>query len=296
MEKKQINKNESLEDSKEKKDSFIRFDQLSWTQINQLSRRHTLFFLPISPLEEHGPHLPVGTDLLTAQDTAVAAMKQIKKNHPTYTCVLLPAIPLGFAGFNMDFPGTVSVSSRVVKNVLFRYGSMLANHGFRHLMICTYHMALGHLKGIYNAMNLLRRKYDMIICEPWSPLFYSEIIEKKEPRIDFDTSKEVHAGFRETSLMKYTHPSLVSEEYKKLPFVFNEKVMTPAVLFKSFKQLGFSDGYIGSPSKADASYGKWFFHFTIDSYVSAAEHMIHHKPLPDLPKKVKRRMKLLFWL
>lgn len=296
MEKTKTNPDDPVKNSKKKKDSIIRLDHLSWTQIDQLPRRHTLFFLPISPLEEHGPHLPVGTDLLTAQDTAIAAMKKVQRVHPTYTCVLLPAIPLGFAGFNMDFPGTVSVSSRMIKHAVFSYGKMLANHGFKYLMVCTYHMALGHLKGIYFAMNRLRRKYDMRVCEPWSPYFYSDCIEKKEPKVDFDTSKEVHAGFRETSLLKFTHPSLVQKEYTSLPFVFNEKVMTPAVLFKSFKQLGVTDGYVGSPSKADTSYGKWFFNLTVESYVSAAEHMIHHKPLPDLPKKVKRRMMLLFWL
>lgn len=277
-------------------ESIIRFDQLSWKEIDDLDRSNTLFFLPISPLEEHGPHLPVGTDLITAQDTAIEAMKEIQKKHSSFYCILLPAIPLGYAGFNTEFPGTLSVSSRVVDNVVYNTGRMLAAHGFQFLMICTYHMALGHLKGIYKAMKKLRRKHDMVVCEPWGPVFYSDVISDVEPKVDFDTSKEVHAGFRETSLLLYSHPSFVRKEYVELPLVFNHKVMTASVLFNSFKKLGITQGYIGTPSKANNSYGKWFFDFTVKSYVDAAEAMIQNDCVSDLPHDIKRQMKLLFWL
>jgi len=47
-------------------------------------------------LEEHGPHLPVGTDLLTARDTAKEAVKILNKKKPEITSILFPAIPLGY--------------------------------------------------------------------------------------------------------------------------------------------------------------------------------------------------------
>ena len=287
------NMNNDIRHSFEK---IIRFEELSWKQIDTLDRSKTIFLLPISPLEEHGPHLPVGTDLLTAQNTAQQAIIILRKKHPSFSFVLLPFIPLGFAGFNTDFPGTVSVSSNVIKKVIYAYGKMLASQGFTHLLICTYHMALAHLKGIHAAKQKLRRKYDMVICEPWSAMFYSDQIVKKEPKVGFDTKKEVHAGFRETSLMKYTHPGLVDSTYKDLPLVFSEKIFSPISAVKSFKQLGITQGYVGSPSKADESYGKWFFDLTVETYVDAAERMIQKKPLPELPKHIKRQIKLLFWL
>jgi creatinine amidohydrolase len=276
--------------------SVLRFDQLTYKQIDALNRSKTLFFLPISPLEEHGPHLPVGTDLITAQDTAISAIKQIQRKQSSISCILLPAIPLGYAAFSTDFPGTVSVSSRVVRHIIFQYGKMLARHGFQHLLICTYHMALGHLKGIYAGMKKLRRTYNMSVCEPWSPLFYSGVIAEEEPAVDFDTTTEVHAGFRETSLMAYTHPSLVDKSYKELPLVFSETLSSPKILYKKFKQIGITDGYVGTPSKANKSYGRWFFNLTVNAYIKAAESMINGQDLPDLPKHIKRQMNLLFWL
>jgi creatinine amidohydrolase len=273
---------------------LMEFEKMSWKQIDNLDRKKTVFFLPISPLEEHGPHLPVGTDLLTAKDTAIEAMKIIQQNHDDISCVILPSIPVGYCKFNTDFPGTISVSSRVVKDIVYGYGSSLARHGFSNMIICTYHMAFGHLKGIYAAMEKLRRKYHMNICEPWSPVFHTTNIQDKEPKLGFDTSKDIHAGFRETSLIKYQYPYLLDPNYVSLQSIYRD-VNSPKFVGKTFKQIGLTEGYIGSPAKADADYGRWFFNFTVETYVSATEALLDGKTLPDLPKKVRSQMKMLFW-
>ncbi len=272
----------------------IQMEELSWKQIEGLDKKKTIFFLPISPLEEHGPHLPVGTDLLTAKDTATEAIRILNRKNPELTYVLLPAVPLGYCKFNTDFPGSISVSSKVVRDVIYSMGSSLASHGFKYLMICTYHMAIGHLKGIYSGMERVMRKYDMRICEPWSPYFYNDEVEKREPKLGFDTSKEMHAGFRETSLMKYQYPYLVDESHKKLQNIYRD-LQSPRVLGKTFKELGLEDGYVGSPARADADYGRWYFNETVNVYVESALDLYDGKALPELPKKIKMIMKSLFW-
>ena len=272
----------------------IQMEELSWKQIEGLDKKKTIFFLPISPLEEHGPHLPVGTDLLTAKDTATEAIRILNRKNPELTYVLLPAVPLGYCKFNTDFPGSISVSSKVVRDVIYSIGSSLASHGFKYLIICTYHMAIGHLKGIYSGMERVMRKYDMKICEPWSPYFYNDEVEKREPKLGFDTSKEMHAGFRETSLMKYQYPYLVDESYKELQNIYRD-LQSPRVLGKTFKELGLEDGYVGSPARADADYGRWYFNETVNVYVESALDLYEGKELPELPKKIKMIMKSLFW-
>ena len=272
----------------------IQMEELSWKQIEGLDKKKTIFFLPISPLEEHGPHLPVGTDLLTAKDTATEAIRILNRKNPELTYVLLPAVPLGYCKFNTDFPGSISVSSKVVRDVIYSIGSSLASHGFKYLIICTYHMAIGHLKGIYSGMERVMRKYDMKICEPWSPYFYNDEVKKREPKLGFDTSKEMHAGFRETSLMKYQYPYLVDESYKELQNIYRD-LQSPRVLGKTFKELGLEDGYVGSPARADADYGRWYFNETVNVYVESALDLYEGKELPELPKKIKMIMKSLFW-
>jgi creatinine amidohydrolase len=283
-----------VKSTKSKDNKIIKFEELSWKQIDELDKRKTILFLPISPLEEHGPHLPVGTDLLTSIDAVTESIKILNKKNPNLNYVLLPAIPLGYCKFNTDFPGTISVNSKIVRDIVYGVGSSLANHGFKYLVICTYHMAIPHLKGIYSAMKKIESKFDMLVCEPWSPYFYSDEIEKREPKLGFDTSKEVHGGFRETSLMKYQYPYLVDESYKDLQSIYRN-MNSPRVIGKTFKQLGLKEGYIGSPARADPDYGRWFFNETVNVFVESAINLHNGKKPPELPRHVKTAMKALFW-
>lgn len=275
-------------------DKIIKFEELSWKQIEELDKDKTILYLPISPMEEHGPHLPVGTDYLTTRDSVTEAIRFLKKKEPSLNYVILPAIPLGYCKFNTEFPGSISVSGKTVKDIVYSIGSNLAEHGFKYFVVCTFHMSLIHLKGIYSAMNKLESKYDMKTSEPWGPYFHSNMIEQREPKLNFDTSKEVHGGFRETSLMKYQYPYLVGENHKELQSIYRD-INHVKNVGKNFKQLGFKDGYIGSPARADADYGRWFFSEIVNVYVSASLDLYHGKKRPDLPNKVKKMMRLAFW-
>ena len=277
-----------------KNSKIIKFEELSWKQIDKLDRNKTIFFLPISPLEEHGPHLPVGTDLMTIKDAATEAIKLLNQKKPELDYVILPAIPIGYCDFNTDFPGSISVSGKVVRDVVYSVGESLGNHGFKFLVICTFHMAITHLRGINSAMKKLQSRYGMKTIEPWGPFFYNKEIEKREPKLGFDTTKEVHACFRETSLMKYQYPYLVDPIHTELKGVYRD-LSSPKVIGKTFKELGIKDGYIGNPSKADVTYGRWFYQLTVDSFVNAAIAMYQGKPVIDLPQQVKSKLKLLFW-
>jgi creatinine amidohydrolase len=280
--------------NKKNNDKILKFEELSWKKIDSFDRNKTILFLPISPMEEHGPHLPVGTDILIITDAVKEAIKTIHDKKPEYTCVLMPTVPIGFCKFNTDFPGSISVSSKTVRDVVYSMGSALGEHGFKYIVICTYHMALGHLKGIYSAMNKLDSKYKMIAIEPWGPYFYNNMVEQREPKLGFDTTKEVHAGFRETSVMKYQYPYLVDESYKKLQSIYRD-ISSLRVIGKKFKELGIEYGYIGSPARADPDYGRWFFTETVNMFVSATLDMISGKRTGELPKKIKTNMKAAFW-
>ena len=134
----------------------------------------------------------------------------------------------------------------------------------------------------------------MGVYEPWAPYFYSGKIEKNEPKLGFDTSKEVHAGFRETSLMKYQYPYLVDKSYKDLQSIYR-KLDSPRDVNKKFKDRGLKNGYVGSPARADADYGRWFFNQTVEAFVKSTESLIKGERIPDLPAKTKKIMKALFW-
>jgi creatinine amidohydrolase len=275
--------------------SITQIEELNWKQIDSLEREKTIIFLPISPLEEHGPHLPVGTDFLTSKDAAKEAMKRLQEKDPTLSPVLYPSVPLGFTKIAGDFPGTVSVSSKAIRDVIFGICTSLGRHGFKYILICSYHMDLGHLKGIYAGMKKAQKRYPLHVYEPQGPYHFSKQVEEREPKLGFDTTREVHAGFRETSLMKYQYPYLVDPCYKDLQNIYKD-LYSPKALGKTFQELGLPDGYVGSPARADSDYGRWLFEDTVELYVRSALGLLHKETLPALPKSTQRVMKSLFWL
>ncbi len=277
-----------------KNGNFLKFEELTWKKLSELNKDKAVFFLPISPMEEHGPHLPVGTDFLIISDAVKEAIKIINIKKPEFICILMPAVPLGFCKFTTDFPGSISISSKIVRDIIFGIGSSLGEHGFKYFVICTYHMAIGHLRGIYSAINKLESKYNMKSVEPWGPYFYNNMFIEREPKLGFDTSKEVHACFRETSVMKYQYPYLVDESYKNLQNIYRD-INSPRVIGKKFKDIGITEGYIGSPARADADYGRWFFSETVNMLASATIDMISGKKKGELPGNIKKIMKAMFW-
>lgn len=274
---------------------ILLLEELTWKKVEQLNKDTTVFFIPMSPLEEHGPHLPVGTDLLTARDAAKEAIKTLSSKKQGYTFILFPAIPLGYTKMASCFPGTVSVRVKAIRSIIEDVVGSLAQFGFKFFVICTFHMDLGHLKGIYSGIKRVSNKYSVNIIEPWGPYFFNKEVEKKEPQVGFDTKKEVHACFRETSLMKYQYPYLVDDCYKDLQSIYRD-LYSPRFIGKTFKDIGITDGYIGSPARADSDYGRWYFQQVVDTYVQGVLNLLDGKEPDQLPKQTQMLMKSMFWV
>jgi creatinine amidohydrolase len=275
--------------------NVLQLEELSWKNIENLNIDKTIVFIPISPLEEHGPHLPVGTDYLTARDIAKKSSEILAKKKPNYFFLIFPAIPLGYSKMADCFPGTISTRVKAIRSIIFDVCSSLAQYGFKNYVICTFHMDIGHLKGIYSGIDRLKRKYDIQIIEPMGPYFFNDEVEKNEPKMGFDTKKEKHGGFRETSLMKYQYPYLVDASYIKLQSIYRD-LYSPKYVGKTFKDIGINNGYVGSPAKADSDYGRWYFQDVVNTYVNSVIELIEKGNLPVLPQKIKMIMKSMFWL
>jgi len=274
----------------------LQLTDLTWKQVDALDRNATVFVLPISPLEEHGPHLPIGTDFLTTAETAKEAMQVVQKQKPNVHAVLHPPIPLGHTGMALGFPGTATIPVKTVRSIVMDTVSALADYQFRYFVICTFHMDLGHLKGIYQAIDRLQTSYPALkIIEPWGPYFYGLDVEKREPKPTFDTHLEIHGCYRETSMMLYQFPYLVDPVYKTLPPVTYD-VYSPKALGKTFKTVGATEGYIGSPANATSDYGRWYYQEIVETIANATLNMLNGQPPRDLPAKTRLSMKSMFWL
>jgi len=258
-------------------EKITRIEEMNWKQIDVLNRNTTIFFLPISPLEEHGPHLPVGTDVFITEAVAKEAMKSLKKKKKNVFPVLLPTLFLGYSGLTQGFPGTFSVDARAIEDVIFGITYSLGKHGFRYMLLCTYHMDPFYLKAIHKGLNKAMSKSPIRVSEPISSYFYRR---KKGEK------KDIHAGAEETSIMCYLYPYLVDESYKTL-HSYQLISFSLRDYRKTFKELGAVNGYIGEPGEASIDHGKKLFTELVELYVNAAIDLYSGKSPPSIPKTIK---------
>jgi len=126
------------------------FEQMSWKEIESAQKKTRTVVIPLSLLEEHGPHLPVSVDYLRAYEIA----KRVKKNF-----FLLPPIIIGNTGkYSFAFPGTISISEKTLKRLIVEMCESLHFTGFRKIFVFSGHNGRKHSKAAEQAAGELRKK------------------------------------------------------------------------------------------------------------------------------------------
>ncbi|MFP5019601.1 mycofactocin biosynthesis peptidyl-dipeptidase MftE [Pseudonocardia phyllosphaerae] len=199
--------------------------------------------VPIGSTEQHGPHLPLGTDTLVA--TAVGAAL----HDAVPSLVLAPALPYGAAGEHEGFPGTISIGEDALRTVLVEYGRSACRWASR-LMFLNGHG--GNVAALRAATTLLRYEGR---DAAWLPC---------AAPVD-GVPLDAHAGRYETSLLHHLGPGLVrgdraeSGETRPLREVM-EQLRAGGVAAVS------PNGVLGDPTAAGAGEGRAVF----DAVVAAA--------------------------
>ncbi|TKB23254.1 creatininase family protein [Desulfopila sp. IMCC35006] len=233
--------------------------ELSWVELEALDKNQSIVLLPLSPIEEHGPHLPLGTDILAAQDIAETAAGYLCKDNPLLQVVLSPTIPLGCSDVTADFPGTISLRGKTLYHLLVDFCSGLAKSGFTYIIIANHHLDSVHLKAIMEAIETVTAEFQVQIIETAGRILYSgmtlaEVTKGEELGLSMKT--EVHADVRETSYIKYRYPHLLKQAPEQLsPVLINVREGIRNGL-KTFKAMGAEQGYIGSPALASENLGR----------------------------------------
>ena len=108
------------------------FDELTDPEIAAALARSPRVVLPMGSVEQHGPHLPTGTDFFAATAIALAVAEHID-------ALVLPLCPLGVTPMHMPYPGTVSLRPETLQAVVSDIGSSLAAHGCREFVLLNWH-------------------------------------------------------------------------------------------------------------------------------------------------------------
>jgi creatinine amidohydrolase len=240
-----------------------RLEELSTIALDGLERSRTVLILTVSPLEEHGPHLPLGVDTFTAQHFAQALALRITAERPGWQVVLVPPLYLG--SFAFDHVGTVKVRQRVVRDLLVDYGSALARAGFRYILISNGHAGPGHLVALEEAAQKVSRKFGVSMASFTGHLAWEflrgKYLEKIEAALGRQLTplerqafgEDAHGGWWETSMMLLLRPELVDPGYKNLPAA---RYRLLERLRPNYPVRDGRPGYVGSPALADPAFAR----------------------------------------
>jgi creatinine amidohydrolase len=238
--------------------------ELSYAQLDALDRDRVVVLFAVSPLEEHGPHLPVGTDVFTADFFCAELGRRILAEKPGWTVLIGPPLPIGASAF--DHAGTLLVRARTVRNATLDYGAALARHGFRYILVTNGHAGPRHVVALEEAAAAVSRRYGVRMLSVSGLVLWKFMRGKYQERLEALLGRpftrderqairgDTHAGLWETSLLLLIRPDLVNPLYAALPPV---RFTLLEALRKNYPlRLGNRMGYIGTPSAAQKQLGE----------------------------------------
>jgi creatinine amidohydrolase len=156
---------------------------------------------PVGSIEEHGPHLPLGTDAFHALELA----RRVARNRP-----LLVAPPLfyGLCRSTREHPGTVSLSAGTLRRLLLDLGREFYRQGLRNLIILSGHAGGTHMAALVEAGEILLAELPQARIAVVNVLELLREVFAARPGL-VATKGDAHAGEVETALMLAIHPDLV---------------------------------------------------------------------------------------
>jgi creatinine amidohydrolase len=116
--------------------AFQFWQDLSSAAIGALDSARTVAVLPLAATEQHGPHLPTGTDWVIANGLIGEASRQAP---PDINIVVLPVQPIGSSGEHGRFPGTLSMSAGMLAELVTSLAESVARVGLRKLVLVSSH-------------------------------------------------------------------------------------------------------------------------------------------------------------
>jgi creatinine amidohydrolase len=173
---------------------------IHWAEIppNEVSR--WIAVLPLAATEQHGPHLPLQTDVLIAGAYLARVRELLPSSVPA---TFLPVQPIGISTEHIDYPGTLTLATDVALKTWTSLGEDAGRRGVKKLVIITSHGGNSAAMTLV-AQDLRAHQKLFVVTTSWSRLSGADKLFPAE-----EVRHGIHGGSVETSIMLARHPDRV---------------------------------------------------------------------------------------
>jgi len=176
---------------------------IHWPDVSGDGPARWIAVLPLAATEQHGPHLPVGTDVMIAQAYLARVRELLSDAIPA---TFLPLQPVGISTEHVGYPGTLTLPTDVALKTWMALGESVARAGVKKLVMVTSHG--GNSAAMTLVAQDLRAQHGMLaVTTGWSRFGAPEGSFSAE-----ELRHGIHGGAVETSIMLARYPQHVSKD------------------------------------------------------------------------------------
>lgn len=200
----------------------------TWPELEQIE----LVVVPVGSIEQHGPHLPLDTDVTIAVGVAEAVAAALDG------AWVAPAVVYGSSGEHQGFPGTSSIGTDVLRLMLVELVRSMRTWTRRVLFVNAHG---GNLQALTGAVRqLVDEGHDVA----WAPCATEDV--------------DLHAGRTETSLMLHLRPTSARLDLAEAGNTRPLTEILPALVASGVRDVS-ANGVLGDPAGASAEEGALLF-------------------------------------
>jgi len=239
----------------------LRWEEMSWPELTSLSGEVGL--VPVGATEQHGPHLPTGTDTIIA--TALCHEASARTGAP-----VLPSISVAASyGHGTVLPGTLSFSAQLLGDIVTAYAEWAATSGLTRLILLNAHLGNDAALGVAtDHLRLFRPDLRLAVVHWWTldPWVSAEMVADGD---------DVHANRAETSMMLAIAPHLV---HRNRMVDADDPDRTADLVFRYTAPALSNNGVTGTPSAATDELGVELFERTAGALSALIERARREEP------------------
>ncbi len=177
--------------------------EMTWTDFGAADMARTIAVLPLAATEQHGPHLPLGTDTFIMEGTIAKVIERLPRE---LAVLFLPVQNCGLSIEHTDFPGTLSLPAEPLIRAWTTLCECVHRTGCRKLVLLNSHGGNTAILDII-ARDLRARLGMLVVMASWHRFGAPDGLFSAH-----EQAHGIHAGEIETSLMLNFRPDLVRED------------------------------------------------------------------------------------